>query len=125
MDSVTINVNVELINIEPYYTDNKYISFIDYVVGPNNYVEITYKYYRVPIRRRDEKELVAKAEEYQEKEFENFIKTLNDVYEDIQNHPQKYKKMVKSANDLTNKLTNERIYNYLYRYILLNSEVLP
>lgn len=124
MDSVVINVNVELINMEPSYTDRKYISFIDYVVGQDNYVEIVYKYYRMSISHRQDKEKVAKLEMYQEREFENFIKTLNDVYEDIRKHPQKYKKMIKKAQELTNKLTNDRIYNYLYRYILLNSEAI-
>jgi hypothetical protein len=124
MDSVVINVNVELINIDPSYTDKKYISFIDYVVSQDNYIEIVYKYYRIGISHRQDKEKMAKLEIYQEHAFENFIKTLNDIYEDIHKHPQKYKKMIKKAQELTNKLTNDRIYNYFYRYILLNSELI-
>ena len=45
MSSIVININVETISIEPKYRDCSYISFIDYLITKQYYINIVYKYY--------------------------------------------------------------------------------
>ena len=123
MNSIIINVNIELINIEPYYVDKKYITLIDYVMKPKNYIEIVFKYYRCDWKC-ETKSLQKKLTILNDLEFDKFLYKLKNIYLDYQKQPSKYEKMVKYSRKRIEKLNNERIYQYIYKCILLNSELI-
>jgi hypothetical protein len=116
MKSHIININVKLISTT--YTDEKYISFIDYIVNKNDYEEIVLKYYR------QNQNLTVKTNElYMKKnsiEFDKFINKLSEIYAKLE---KKSNGKINSGFNKINKLTNERIYHYIYTAILLNAEL--
>ena len=123
MNSIIINVNIELVNIEPNYIDKKYITFIDYIVDSKDYIDIIYKYYRCDWKCSST-ELEKKLKDLNSNEFENFIQTLKDLYKDYKNNPNKYDKMINQTRKKIDKLNNERVYSYIYKCIKLNSKLI-
>ena len=121
MNSIIINVNIELINLEPKYIDKKYISFVDYVVNENDYIEILFKNYRVDWKVKTP-ELDKKIKNLNEKEFQKFIDTLIKIYDEFKKNPKKYEKMISNTRKKIEKLNNERVYSYIYKCIKLNSK---
>lgn len=117
MDSIIININVETDDIDKKEVYKKYISFVDFVVDKGNYVELLYKYKREHENLPDE--VNQESREENQKEYIKLVKKINRVYKNKDDL--KYKKI---ANNSVKNLTNDRIYSYLYRSILLNSELL-
>lgn len=128
MNSVIINVNIKTININSDYDDNYWISFIDYVIDKKHYENLEYKYYRISGKYLNDKDNINKIKEntqkLQKKEFKKFTKKLQELYYKINNNIEFYKKKAKKTKLEVEKLTNERIYQYIYRGILLNSELI-
>ena len=122
MDSIVININVNLINIKPEYQDPPYITLIDYIFTNKDYVELIYNYYRVGGEYKNDTKLINYKNKLQKNEFSNLLENLKNKYIDFENNPEKYKKMVRKSKKKINKLTNERIYQYIYKGILLNSK---
>jgi len=122
MDSLVINVNLKLKNIYPEYEDDVYISLIDYIVEKNvDYIDITEYYYRV--NRDSPKEYSDKKDKLNKETFCTVLKKLLQIYEDVDNNPEKYKKMIQSGREKILYLTNNRVYNYIYKAILLNTKI--
>lgn len=120
MNSLVINVNVELINIDPPYSDQKYISFIDLIMDESNSIEILYRYYRVD----HESSKRHQAEYLQRREFKEFISKLKLVYTFMEKYPNEYDKIVNKNKQNISKITNDTINEYVYNCIKYNSQVL-
>ncbi len=128
MKSHVININVKLISEE--YTDEKYITFIDYIINKNNYHEIVLKYYRENYNLPVETNQL-----YMEKnidEFNKFIRKLSNIYKKLEKErtvkissrsTKKKTDKINQSFDKINQLTNERIYHYIYTGIVRNAEL--
>jgi len=119
MKSIVINVNVKIVSIDSTYNDDVYITFIDYVVTPDDYNDIIFTYYKTRDRSK-----TAIAEKMNVDEFNKFIKSLTRLYKDIVENPTKYVKTMERAYDKINNLGNIDVYEYIYNAIKLNSKIL-
>ena len=124
MDSVVINVDVRTESLDPKYSDEEYISFIDYVVKPNvHYVNIPYTYYRHS-RSCTDHAMKEKVKKLQAGENKKLRDKIANIYEDSSNNPDKYEKMKQNAISTVRNLKMEDVYKYMYRAMCLNADLL-
>ena len=126
MNSIVINININTISLDPEYKDPPYITLIDYVVDKKDFVEIIYNYYRISNKLKNLSNNIDKKKiiELQKKEFDKFTIKLKKTYIKLIKNPDKYKKMAINTTNKVNQLTNERIYQYIYKGIVLNSNII-
>lgn len=123
INSIVINISVKTVTLGGS-TDEPWESFIDYIVEPNvHYIDIPYTYYTTD-SNSSEKD-IENAQKLKTEEDKNLLDELVKTYNDIKQNPQKFKDIVKTANNVVQKLSLTNIYKYIYKAITLNAQIVP
>ena len=119
MKSHVINVNVQTFGYD--YTDEKYITFIDFVLTNDDYNEIIVKYYT--IRKSDANFDVVGTNKKNDDEFDLFYENIRQTYLRLKSNDTESNDMIDNAYKKIDELTEDRVSQYIYKCIVLNSEL--
>jgi len=122
MKSIVININMKTIMYKDDIIesiDEKFISFIDYIIKPNNDFEYTYTYH---MKNDNNFFMSSTINDYIIEENNKLLQFLKSIPSKYNSNKEQYNKMIERNYKKVFKLTDERMYSYIYRSILLNSE---
>ena len=110
--SININIDLENFSDKDNWYNERYITFINYIVNYNYFINIKYIF-------NEDKGINSLENRL---EFNKAVKKINNVYNYIKKNKKKYKIMTENAHKKVYKLTNERIYQSIYLMFCYQSQ---
>jgi hypothetical protein len=123
MKSLVININTNMQEYNNLQNDKieYWISFIDYIVKPNeDYINIDAKYYW-----SSDQNLQNKYSDMSKSNDNETLRIFNELKNIMKKYNNNYDKIIKSGYDKVKELSNRHIYNYIYECIVQNSKLIP